>query len=54
MTSTVTGSKRAALGCGGMRDSHHGSNLQQLRDAIMIQVPKSLRNVSRTLLNLCH
>ncbi len=30
------------------------TNLQQLRDAIMSIWPKSLRNVSNTLLNLCH
>ncbi len=30
------------------------TNLQQLRDAIMTIWPKSLRNVSNTLLNLCH
>ncbi len=30
------------------------TNLQQLRDAIISIWPKSLRNVSNTLLNLCH
>ncbi len=30
------------------------TNLQQLRDAIMSIWPKSLKNVSNTLLNLCH
>ncbi len=30
------------------------TNLQQLRNAIMSIWPKSLRNVSNTLLNLCH
>ncbi len=32
----------------------HTTNLQQLRDAILSIWPKSLRNVSNTLLNLCH
>ncbi len=32
----------------------HIMDLQQLRDAIMPIWPKSLRNVSNTLLNLCH
>ncbi len=45
MASTVTRSQsnRAPLGCGGTRDSHH-----------VFPNPKSLRNVSNTLLNLCH
>ncbi len=30
------------------------TNLLQLRDAIMSNGPKSLRNVSNTLLNICH
>ncbi len=59
MASTVTRSQSntAPLGCGGTGDLHHGcaaENLQQLHDAIMSIWPKTLRNVSNTLFNLCH
>ncbi len=55
MASTVTRSQsnRAPLGCSGTRDSHHG---QICSNCVMLscQWLKSLRNVSNTLLNLCH
>ncbi len=59
MTSTVTRSQsnRAALGCGGTRDSHHGCAADKSAATVMLSWqygPKSLRNVSNTLLNLCH
>ncbi len=58
MTSTVTRSQsnRAPLGCGGMRDSHHGCAADKSAATAWLSSiwPKSLRNVSNTLLNLCH
>ncbi len=53
MASTVTRSQsnRASMACGGTGDSHHG----WAADMLSCQYgPKSLRNVSNTLLNLCH
>ncbi len=55
MASTVTRSlsNRAPLGCGGTGDLHHGCAC----NCVMLSCqygPKSLRNVSNTLLNLCH
>ncbi len=59
MTSTVTRSQsNRALWDVEEREIHimdvQTTNLQQLCDAIMTIWPKSLRNVSNTLLNLCH
>ncbi len=51
-------SNRAPLGCGGTRDSHHGcADVKSSSNCVMLSCqygPKSLRNVSNTLLNLCH
>ncbi len=57
MASTVTRSQsnRAPLGCGGTGDLHHGC--AACSNCVMLSCqygPKSLRNVSNTLLNLCH
>ncbi len=60
MTSTVTRSQsnRAPLGCGGTRDSHHGCADDKSAATVWLLSwsiwPTSLRNVSNTLLNLCH
>ncbi len=59
MASTVTRSQsnRAPLGCGGMGDSHHGCAADKSAATALCYRqygPKSLRNVSNTLLNPCH
>ncbi len=59
MASTVTGSQsnRAPLGCGGTRDWHHECVVDKSAATVwcyQVNGPKSLRNVSNTLLNLCH
>ncbi len=60
MASTVTRSQsnRAPLGCAGTGDSHHGCAVDKfIFVCVMLSCqygPKSLRNVSSTLLNLCH
>ncbi len=49
---------RALLGCGGTGDSHHRCAAKKIcSNCVMLSChyePKSLRNVSNTLLNLCH
>ncbi len=58
--STVTRSQsnRAPLGCGGMGDSHHICAADKIcSNCVMLSCqygPNYLRNVSKTLLNLCH
>ncbi len=58
MTSTVTRSpsNRAPLGCGGTGDSHYGCAADKSAATAMLSCqygPKSLSNVSNTLLNPC-
>ncbi len=60
MASTVTRSQsnRAPLGCGGTGDLHNGCAADKsASNCVMLSCqygPKSLRNVSNTLLNQCH